>query len=475
MSSANRWTPIFSANREKSSLDPKLSEQMDKDLGLAPSRPWSGAIKPPEPEEPGYLGALGKGIYTGFRRRLPEQIGQAIQFTGIAPETGKAIAQLGTEGEVRPEFKNPIKQVLYEGGEMLAPSMAIPAALGAAGVGAIPASVATAALFGLSQAQATKEEAQKRGVEPGAAPYATGTIEALGEAAGTYYLTRLLGPLAPLFKAGMKTTAKEVIKPTLGRLIKEFPKTLAVEAGTEFGQQAGEAAVEKYAGIRPEAEPLKEGLGVIGPTAVLTGLTMGAAHPFSRIQGRKLEKILTDPKIDPETREAAVNAVSSYMEEADKNISERWKQKALETVKQGQPIPMEEDIYEWIGLKPKQAIPTEPKTEETGAIPIQPKGYDLITKKPEEPEAPAAPSGAIPQPEKTPVEEAKDLLQTLQKVPGAGKPAPAIPEAPAYTEEQVQAALGGMEQPKAAIPARREARSAQGSDSRESSKARRKT
>ena len=34
---------------KKSSLDPKLSEQMDKDLGLAPSRPWAGAIKPPEP------------------------------------------------------------------------------------------------------------------------------------------------------------------------------------------------------------------------------------------------------------------------------------------------------------------------------------------------------------------------------------------------------------------------------------------
>ena len=77
---------------------------------------------------------------------------------------------------------------------MLAPSVAIPAALGATGVGALPASIATAGLFGLSQAQQTKEEAEKQGVEPGAAPYATGAIEALGEAAGTYYLTASPGP-----------------------------------------------------------------------------------------------------------------------------------------------------------------------------------------------------------------------------------------------------------------------------------------
>ena len=58
-------TDLFGGEK-KSSLDPKLSEQMDKDLGLAPSRPWAGAIKPPEPEEPGYLGALGKGHLCGI-------------------------------------------------------------------------------------------------------------------------------------------------------------------------------------------------------------------------------------------------------------------------------------------------------------------------------------------------------------------------------------------------------------------------
>ena len=142
---------------------------------------------------------------------------------------------------------------------MLAPSVAIPATLGMAGVGVLPASIATAALFGLSQAQSTKEEAEKRGVEPGAAPYATGAIEAVGETVGTAALARLLGPLAPILTRGGKVAVKDVIKPTVSRLLKEFPRTMAIEGGTEFGQQFGQALVEKGAGIRPEAEPVMEG------------------------------------------------------------------------------------------------------------------------------------------------------------------------------------------------------------------------
>ena len=359
---------------KKSSLDPKLSGEMDKDLGLAPSRPWAGAIKPPEPEEPGYLGALGKGIYTGFRRRLPEMTGQAIQFTGAAPETGKAITEWAREGEERPQFKSAIKQALYEGGEMLAPSVAIPAALGAAGVGVLPASIATAALFGLSQAQSTKEEAEKRGVEPGAAPYATGAIEAVGETVGTAALGRLLGPLAPILTRGGKVAVKDVIKPTVSRLLKEFPRTLAIEGGTEFGQQFGQALVEKGAGIRPEAEPVMEGLGTLAPTAVLTGLTMGMAIPSQRLRARSVEKSLEDEKGLPEARRTAADHVAAYMAEADEDFAKRWRAKADEAITQGKKIPVDQDIYEWLGEAPKGAAPEEPK----GAIPSQPKGYDMI-------------------------------------------------------------------------------------------------
>jgi N12 class adenine-specific DNA methylase len=436
--------------QKKSFLDPKISLEMDRDLGI-PSARWTSAIKPIEPEEPGYISALGQGIYSGFRRRLPEMVGQAIQFTA-GPETGKGITEWARQDEERPQFKSAIKQALYEGGEMLAPSVAIPAALGVAGVGVVPASVATAVLFGLSQAQSTKEEAEKRGVEPGAAPYATGAIEALGEAAGTAALARLLGPLAPLITKGGKAAVKGVIKPTLSRILKEFPRTMAIEGGTEFGQQAGEAAVEKYAGIRPEAEPLREGLGVIGPTAVLTGLTMGMAAPVSRLRGRSLERVLTDPKADPRERANAVNEVASYLAEADKDIAQKWWRKAFNTVRAGQPIPVDQDIYEWIGYKgeekekPQKAIPAEEKE----AIPApeiapgQAQGYDLLTKKPiQEQPAPAEETAARAIPEE---ETAwKDLLPTLETAPLTGEPGPVLPESPAVTGEELRAALAGKE------------------------------
>jgi len=280
--------------------------QMDSDLGLTPRRTAINLFpepEPPKPEEPGYIGAAARGLYSGFRRRVPEMAGQALQFTEIAPEAGKAIAEWAREGEVKPDYENPVKQAIYEGLEMVAPSVAVPMAMGAAGVGGVPAAVATGAFFGLSQAQSTKEEAEKRGVEPGTAPLETGAIEALGETAGTYALTRLLGPLAPLFKVGAKTAIKDVIKPTLGRLLREFPKTLTIEASTEFGQQAGEAAVEKYRGIRPEAEPLAEGVGVLGPTAVLTAFTTALGIPAGRIRGRAIERVLTDTKVDPLQRQ----------------------------------------------------------------------------------------------------------------------------------------------------------------------------
>ena len=197
-----------------------------------------------------------KGSMPDSGDRLPEMTGQAIQFTGIAPETGKAIAEAGRAGEERPQFKSPLKQVLYEGGEMLAPSVAIPATLGMAGVGVLPASIATAALFGLSQAQSTKEEAEKRGVEPGAAPYATGAIEAVGETVGTAALARLLGPLAPILTRGGKVAVKDVIKPT----VSETSERISPDHGHR-GRDRIRAAVRASVGGEGGRDPARSGTG----------------------------------------------------------------------------------------------------------------------------------------------------------------------------------------------------------------------
>ena len=51
-------------NPSEASLDPKISEAMDKDLGIErPSIFPKTAV--PEPEEPGYVGSLGKGLVSG--------------------------------------------------------------------------------------------------------------------------------------------------------------------------------------------------------------------------------------------------------------------------------------------------------------------------------------------------------------------------------------------------------------------------
>ncbi|MCX5914222.1 MAG: hypothetical protein NTV04_20100, partial [Deltaproteobacteria bacterium] len=371
-------TPIFDSimqTEKPPGSDTPIFDQITKEMDGSTPTPSLGdlliprtppvTVPPPAPEEPGYLSTIGQGLYSGFRRRLPEMVGQGMQFTGLLPEEGKAMAEWAREGEQRPEFKNPLKDWLYQGVEMLAPSVAVPLALSATGAGVLPASLAAGALFGLSQAQQTKETAEKAGVAPGMAPYATGGIEALGETAGTIALQRLFGPLAPVVSKGGKVAIRDIIKPGFSRLMREFfGVTIPVEVGTEIGQQAGEAAVEKYTGIRPDADILREALSVIGPTAVLSAMTLGMAHPLNRIMSRRFETALSDPNVPREIRQQAVDSVSSVLSDADPNLGGLWKIRGTEAVMNGQPIPMDRDVFDWITAKP-QTPPGAPAVQPT--------------------------------------------------------------------------------------------------------------
>jgi len=146
------------------------------------------------------------------------------------------------------------------------------------------ASVGT--FFGLSQAQATKDTMHERiamleeqGDIDGAnalrsklwwAPLATGAIEGIGETIGARYLSMLFR-----VKPGIITqrTSKEFVE----NFLLNAGRTMGVEIGTEMGQAGGQAAVEKYAGVRPEARMMSEMVSVIGPTAVMTLLLGGAS------------------------------------------------------------------------------------------------------------------------------------------------------------------------------------------------------
>ncbi len=411
---------------------------------------YPSAIKTSEQEEPGYAGALVRGIGAGFRRRLPEMVGQAIQF-GTSPlleegavSPGEKLAKWATEGEKRPEFKSAIKEALYSGGEMLAPSVAPAIALGPLGVGGTAASAITGGLFGLSQAQQTLDTAKEAGVEPGMAPYATGAIEAAGETLGTMYLTRLLGPLAPLFTKGGKTSVRQVVRPTVGRLVREVPKTLGVEIGTEMGQNFGEAYVEQLAGVRPEAQPVKEALSAIGPTAVLTGITGALGLPMGRIRSRAAMKALQDPKVDPALRQSVVNEVSAVMGEADPEIGAKWKARAYQDLAGMKPIDLDQDIFEYLGIREPTApeTPAEKEAPKKAAIPMEEPHVEPEEEKgappPEEPmDLTTLQKGPVTPPEPAPADWV-GLEKNLAEA--QGKPAKEKKQ-PTFTESQVERAL----------------------------------
>jgi hypothetical protein len=292
----------------------------------------------PPPSEGNFITNLARGLYTGVTRRVPEQIGQAMQFAGVAPESGKALADWATEGEPERE-----KGMFEQAGEMMPLSAALP--LAGAAIGLIPTlptqiigktlQYGTPLLFGLSQAQQTREEAQKRGVDEGMAPYATGGIEVAGETIANIALGRLFGSLGGAVKEGVKTLSKTVT-PTLGRFVKELTlKTLPTEILTEMGQNYGEAMVEKKMGIRPEADPLQEAIGAIGPTAIMTIATGGLARPASVMMNNHILKTLGDPNTDPEKRLQYANSITRMLNEdyKDPELAKQWEEYAVSRIK----------------------------------------------------------------------------------------------------------------------------------------------
>ncbi|MFH2034139.1 MAG: hypothetical protein ABIJ26_05485, partial [Candidatus Margulisiibacteriota bacterium] len=303
----------------------------------------------------GVASALGTGLAEGVTTELPSMVGGAVEFAGShLPESMSIVEDIGRNikdwaEQTRTQLYGPekeragVERIVYEGAKMLGPS-AIPGGVFVAGMRTIKgvgtlvkaskaaraagdiakaqklmavankaaktatsvASASVATLFGGSQAQSTRDTANKRAdalekqglmdeaqkmraTAEGIAPYATGTIEAVGEFFGTKYLGKLL-----------RLDEADVIKRGAKNAIKDFLKVTGVEVGTEVGQALGQAGVEKVSGIRPEASPISEALDVIGPTVFLTLLTGGAGATGRRITGHKPVDMLGEkPGIDP--------------------------------------------------------------------------------------------------------------------------------------------------------------------------------
>jgi hypothetical protein len=310
------------------------------------------------------------GLARGVTHGLPKQLAQASQYLGIGGREQGDIAQQLVERGNRAEAEAGTPGAFEQAGEMIPSSVGIPAALYGAGLAAsvIPgaqpaapfllgagkvASFVTPAIFGLSQAEQTRSEAIKRGVDPGSAPLKTGLIEAAGETIGNIALLKMFGPLGGVAKSIVgQTGAKKALSGTvLGALKQLALVTAPTEILTEMGQNYGEALVEKHAGIRPEASPWNEAVSAIGPTAIMTALLGGGGHALHQYAAAKAADVLASPieGYNPnnltqdmrslvERRKAYAENVAEIIPKENEPLRQQWRAYAQNKIENNLPI-----------------------------------------------------------------------------------------------------------------------------------------
>lgn len=353
-----------------------LFDMVDEDIGfkpktITPVSPMPASLMTPRTRPPAPLGA-GEGFFTGLGRGvtqiLPQQIGKGI--SAFLPSVGKPIEDIAAKPT--PEEETRERGWFEQAGEML-PMSILPAAMRAASVpllaaptgvsqiagGALLAgSYALPFLYGAAQYKQTKEEAEKRGVEPGVAPYVTGLTEWLGETLGTKYLSKAMTLMKPVAGKPLSRVATS----TIGQWLKDkmLPSAL-METGTEVGQQAIQSATEKYSGIRPEADILKETMGVIPPTLIMTGLTGGVGRMAGKYQESTVRRNLTDPNVPVKERRATALMISRDLADEDPGLGTAFMGWADRQIQAGKPIDLEMPLtLEGLGAPKKEGAATLP-------------------------------------------------------------------------------------------------------------------
>lgn len=292
-------------------------------------RDYSQRIGKTFEETADYLGLKARGTFAEMGRQalggavvdLPKMVGQGLQYTGIAPEFGREMAE---SAEARaPEYAPDMRgrgllgQAGVLGARGLAPVAAtLPLAFVPGGQFAAPA--AAAALFGTSSAQETYDKLISQGAteeDALAAARRVGLIQGPLEGAATAVGLRAARPLAAALGAAPKTTAGIAGALTETAVAKPFLKgmgvNLAVQPGTEVAQDVGSSLVERAYGAAPEdlGEMAKQSaLGGVGLTLLLGPLAGGAAITRAR-RAQSLKDALYNPDTPVETRAKAMDLV----------------------------------------------------------------------------------------------------------------------------------------------------------------------
>ena len=324
------------------------------------------------------FGEVATGIRSGLTEGVPLQIGQAMQFAGEPTgggfrqgvyDVGKSIADAAKarqelpENKLQPEKHGAVVNALAEGGQMLAPSIAAPLAVGGglAALGAASPALAVGAGVGagisatlgvvpaaMQQGQETLETVRASGASEEvarAAGWKNLAIEGAGEAIGTYAGAKFLGLAGKTIgKAVAPTVAATLAKATDSAIWKPFAKNLVgtavTEVGTEIGQAGSQAAVEKAAGV--DTDPLERMKEVVGPTLGMTALLapFGLHANYRNAQSAKaVNTILEDPKAATPEQRLAVAEVLHEQAVANKvPDAEQWLTGAKEDIAAGLPI-----------------------------------------------------------------------------------------------------------------------------------------
>jgi hypothetical protein len=425
----------------------------------------TGAVEGVATELTGIVGGAMEFAGTGTKQYIPEEPLRGAERLGVDPRIfvpdleSEILASVGKDlkdwAEAKklqwfgpPKKREGLERIVYEGSKMLAPSV-LPGAIVSKGIKVLSgvgklvkaakaaqiagdvaratelmdkankaanisvkiASGATASMFGLSQAQQTRDTAEEearhlesqgkfeeakdvRAQGEGMAPLGTGGVEAAGE----YFGTKYLGKLFRLDEAGI---AKRGAK----NLVKDFLKTLGVEVFTEVGQQAGEAEIEKITGIRPEADPIAEALDVIGPTVFMTLLTGGLAgsidtsrEPTDSIDLLEVTKDETGPSHKKEPVD--INLIKKKLKEFREEVT-------------GPPSTAEEAAGAFFGREEvvREQLPGFKSAEESARV-FQPDAQLGFAQDEELLRQPVSPAPTLPRAEPTP-STAREAAETL--------------------------------------------------------------
>lgn len=312
--------PIYNIQQLRDSAPADLRELPDEDLVRQYSRvsgvPFEQAADFFGVRPRGTLGEIGRQLVGGAVVDLPKMVGQGLQYTGLAPEAGKAMAE---SAEARaPQYapdmrgRGLVGQALTLGARAVAPMAPAIAASFAPG-GQFAAPTVAAALFGTSAAQETFDKLVAQGVPEDQAAEAarrTGMIQGPAEGIATAVGMRALRPLQAAL-GGARTTAGVAGALTDTAIAKPLAKGLAtnlvVQPATEVAQDVGTSLVEQAYGARPEdlgSIAKQSALGGVGLTMLLGPLAAGGHIARSR-RAEALSNALYGEDVAPEIRTAA--------------------------------------------------------------------------------------------------------------------------------------------------------------------------